>query len=308
MNRLLITLLAAFAALPVYAQAPAASPAPAEKRVDAESRLEAARERLEEAAREVALISAEIGAPVIERFVSSYGPKRSFIGVQLDSSGGKDGARIDEVSPGGPAEKAGLRRGDVVVAVNGKDLKGDATGSASPVRELTRRLREIEPDTKVKLRILRDGKPQDVEVTTRSAHGMFAMPMLPEMPMPPELDFDPGEHFAFRTMLRSELSGMELATLTPRLGTYFGTEKGVLVLRAPEGDTFRLEDGDVIVSIDGREPKNGSHATRILRSYQPGEKVKLRVMRQRKALDLDVTLPERQQPRERRARLGEAET
>ncbi len=305
MNRILITLLAACAAIPVHAQAPAPAPAPAEKRAEAEKRLEAARERLEEAAREVAQISAEIGAPVIERFMSSYGPKRSFIGVQLDSSASKDGARIDEVSPGGPAEKAGLRRGDVIVAVNGKDLKGGGTGS--PVRELTRQLRDIEPESKVKLRILRDGKPQEVEVTTRSAHGMFAMPLPPEMPMPPEIDFDPGEHFAFRHMLRSELSGMELATLTPKLGTYFGTEKGVLVLRAPEGETFRLEDGDVIVSIDGREPKSGSHATRILRSYQPGEKVKLRVMRQRKPLDLEVALPERQ-PRERRARLGETET
>jgi predicted metalloprotease with PDZ domain len=306
MNRTLITLLAVFAALPVCAQAPAAAPAPAEKRADAEKRLESARERLEEAAREVAQISAEIGAPVIERFITSYGPKRSFIGVQLDSSGSKDGARIDEVSPGGPAEKAGLRRGDVIVAVNGKELKG--SGSATPVRELTRRLREIEPESKVKLRILRDGKPQDVEVTTRSAHGMFAMPELPEVPlppMPPEIDFD--EHFDFRSMLRSELSGMELATLTPKLGAYFGTEKGVLVVRAPEGDAFRLEDGDVIVSIDGREPKNGSHATRILRSYQAGEKVKLRLMRQRKPLDLEVSLPERQ-PRERRARLGEATT
>jgi S1-C subfamily serine protease len=307
MNRILITLLAAFAAIPLYAQAPAPAPAPAEKRADAEKRLEAARERLEEAAREVALVSAEIGAPVIERFMSSYGPKRSFIGVQLDSSGTKDGARIDEVSPGGPAEKAGLRRGDVIVAVNGKDLKGGGAGSASPVRELTRQLREIEPESKVKLRILRDGKPQEVEVTTRSAHGMFALPLLSEMPMPPDVDFGPGDHFAFRHMLRSELSGMELATLTPRLGTYFGTDKGVLVLRAPEGDTFRLEDGDVIVSIDGREPKSGSHATRILRSYQPGEKVKLRLMRQRKPLDLEVALPE-QQPRERRVRSGAAET
>jgi S1-C subfamily serine protease len=307
MNRIVVTLLAA-AALPVYAQAPAPAPAPApaEKRVDAEKRLEAARERLEEAAREVAQISAEIGAPVIENFFNFGGPKRSFIGVQLDSSASKDGARIDEVSPGGPAEKAGLRRGDVIVAVNGKELKG----SDSPVREVTRRLREIEPESKVKLRILRDGKPQDVEVTTRSAHGMLAfraMPKLPDIPMPPEFEFEPGEHFDFTHILRHELSGMELATLTPKLGTYFGTDKGVLVVRAPEGDTFRLEDGDVIVSIDGREPRSGSHATRILRSYQPGEKVKLRLMRQRKPLDLDVTLPERQ-PRERRARLGEAST
>ena len=56
---------------------------------------------------------------------------------------------------------------------------------------------------------------------------------------------------------------------------------------------MKLEDGDVILSIDGRAPESGSHATRILRSYQPGEKVKLRVQRDRKAIDLDSTAPGR---------------
>jgi S1-C subfamily serine protease len=81
--------------------------------------------------------------------------------------------------------------------------------------------------------------------------------------------------------------------LTPQLGNYFGTNEGVLVVRAPEEHDLKLQDGDVILSIDGRKPTSGSHATRILRSYQPGEKVVMRVMRQKKAVDLNVTLPER---------------
>ena len=85
---------------------------------------------------------------------------------------------------------------------------------------------------------------------------------------------------------------MELATLTPQLGRYFGTDKGVLVVRAPKD--FKLEDGDVILSIDGREPSSGSHATRILSSYQPGEKIAIKVMRQQKAVNLETTLPERE--------------
>jgi S1-C subfamily serine protease len=92
--------------------------------------------------------------------------------------------------------------------------------------------------------------------------------------------------------LNGEIAGMELATLTPRLGQYFGTDRGVLVVRAPESGTLQLQDGDVILAIDGREPKNGSHATRILRSYQPGEKIAMKIMRQKKSLSLQVTLPE----------------
>ena len=97
-------------------------------------------------------------------------------------------------------------------------------------------------------------------------------------------------------MIRGSLGEMELATLTPQLGRYFGTEKGVLVVRAPKDDSFKLEDGDVILAIDGREPTSGSHATRILSSYQPGEKISIKLMRQHKAVNLETTLPERSGP------------
>jgi len=65
------------------------------------------------------------------------------------------------------------------------------------------------------------------------------------------------------------------------------------VLRAPKNATFNLQDGDVILSIDGREPTSGSHATRILASYQAGEKVKLEVMRQKKKMTVEAIVPER---------------
>lgn len=88
------------------------------------------------------------------------------------------------------------------------------------------------------------------------------------------------------------VTGLELATVTPTLGRYFGTDKGVLVLRAPRQDAWKLQEGDVILAIDGREPRSGAHASRILRTYQPGENLKLRVMRDRQALELAVAVPE----------------
>ena len=70
--------------------------------------------------------------------------------------------------------------------------------------------------------------------------------------------------------------------------------EGVLVVQAPDNDAFKLEDGDVLQSIDGRKPEDGGHALRILRSYKSGEKLNLTVLRQRKPLTLAVTMPERQ--------------
>jgi len=96
----------------------------------------------------------------------------------------------------------------------------------------------------------------------------------------------------FRTFMRSDFGGMELASITPKLGAYFGVNEGVLVVQAPDNAAFKLEDGDVIQSIDGRKPEDGAHALRILRSYKSGEQLTLAVLRQRKPMSLAVTMPE----------------
>ncbi|HEX5459998.1 MAG TPA: hypothetical protein VFX20_08505 [Steroidobacteraceae bacterium] len=84
---------------------------------------------------------------------------------------------------------------------------------------------------------------------------------------------------------------MELITLTPRLGHYFGTDHGVLVVRAPTRGVLKLQDGDVILSIGGRVPASGSQAIRILTSYDPGEKIRLVILREHHQIDVTATMP-----------------
>ena len=84
---------------------------------------------------------------------------------------------------------------------------------------------------------------------------------------------------------------MQLAPVSEGLGKYFGTDKGLLVLRAPKDPALQLQDGDVITAIGGRDPGNPFHAMRILRSYGPGESVKLDIMRKGKSTTLNVTMP-----------------
>jgi len=260
-------------------------------RTDAEieAQLSAARANLEQAARQVAELSAQLGREASEHAMGFHtGFQRSLIGLQLDTASGKDGARVAEVSPGGPAAEAGVRAGDVIVAVNGAPINGDQTA-----RQLVERLREIPPDTKVHLGVKRAGKMQELDVTTRPGYALnFATPFgSGNVRIPPGM-IEPLPDIEYFRTLSDEVAGMELATLTPTLGEYFGTHQGVLVVRAPASGAFHLQDGDVILAIDGREPRNGSHATRILRSYQPGEKFALHIIRQRKPLTLDVTMPE----------------
>lgn len=67
------------------------------------------------------------------------------------------GAFVSEVLPNSGSAKAGVKSGDVIVSLNGKALSSFA--------ELRSRIATTEPGSKVKLGLLRDGKPLEVEVT-----------------------------------------------------------------------------------------------------------------------------------------------
>jgi predicted metalloprotease with PDZ domain len=270
-------------AAPATPVAPPAPPSPDERQLEAQ--LEVARKNLEQAAHEVAQLSSKLSGAFLEGVVPYLGPGRAVIGVQLDDSAGSGGARVTAVSPGGPAADAGVRVGDVVVALNGHPT----TGSES-VREVVGFLREVKPDTHVTLKVLREGQPREFVLTARAGPSLLASrEPLPRVELPPLPEL-PELRGAF--VFRRPLGDMELATLTPGLGSYFGSSHGVLVVRAPADGALKLEDGDVILAIDGREPTSGSHATRILASYQPGEKITLRLMRQHKNLELQTTVPD----------------
>lgn len=74
---------------------------------------------------------------------------------------------------------------------------------------------------------------------------------------------------------------LRLAAMNADLGRYFGTEEGVLLLETPEtGTQPGLLAGDVIVEIGGRRPETPDHALRIIHSYQPGERIELKVVRE----------------------------
>jgi C-terminal processing protease CtpA/Prc len=260
------------------------------KNKDLDAKLAEAQARLEKAARDVAELSSEIGGPLMDKFMvfNGEGPSRAIIGVQLDPESGKEGARIQEVSPGGPADEAGLHVGDVITTINGTDVKGDG-----PARQVMHLMHKVAPESKVNVRVTREGKSRDFVVTARHGAtflGLQHPPIPPLPPIPPGFP-EAGVSTFGPVMIHGQLGDMELATLTPQLGRYFGTDKGVLVVRAPKD--FKLEDGDVILAIDGRQPSSGSHATRILSSYQSGEKITIKLMRQQKTVNVETTLPDR---------------
>ena len=96
---------------------------------------------------------------------------------------------------------------------------------------------------------------------------------------------------------------MEMIELNKSLGRYFGTDSGLLVVKAPKDNTYQLQDGDVLKSIDGRTPENLRHAVRILSSYESGETVSLKILRDKKEKTITIEIPDNQ-----RSQLGAVPT
>ena len=268
-----------------------ASSADAADRAALEKQLQAAREQLDRSAREVAELSRQLYGGTegdVMRFVQGR-PPGSMLGVNVGGGASRDeGVEVVGVSPGGPAEQAGLKAGDVLVAVDGQALR--RTGDRGPNAQLVEFMRGVEPGRAVKVDYLRDGQRRSASVTAAPAEPpmmrvlreRLAGPLAEGLAMP-GLESLLGNERGFRSL--------ELVPLTPKLGQYFGTERGLLVVRAANAPGLPLEQGDVLQTIDGRTPENPGHAFRILRSYQPGEKVQLGVVRERKTLTLEATVP-----------------
>lgn len=253
-----------------------------------QARMDAARRRMEVAAQQLAALSAQMYGPMMQRAETFGGPPRALIGVQLDDSGGDAGARVREVSPGGPAEEAGVRAGDVIVAVDGANVRGHG-----PAGRVVALLHDVKPGDKVDLQVLRDGKTRHLSVTARPGrYGLFIAPQLADADWPPVPRIRAVARWGGAPMLiGGPVADMELARLTPGLGRYFGTDTGVLVVRAPPKGALGLQDGDVILSIGGRKPIDGAHVVRILGSYDPGEAITLDVLRLHHRMSVATTVP-----------------
>lgn len=262
-------------------------------------RMREAEERLAEAARRVAELSSErLGSmDGIQRFAFDFS-NRPRIGVTIDSDetpGPVEGVSVIGVTPGSAAADAGLRAGDVLTSINGESLSADSVKAANTI--LFDFMKGIEEGDTLEIEYLRDGKVGKVAVEPRvNDRRIFAFAgpggddesHAPGFPAPPDIV----ERFRFGGGWRGTWGDMELVEINAGLGRYFGTDKGLLVISAPKSNAFKLQEGDVIQSIDGREPSSVNHCMRILGSYQPGEKLVLNIMRDKRRETIEVEVPD----------------
>lgn len=272
------------------------------REAEMDRKLKEAEQRMTEAARQIAEITRErlpYMSEIERRIELSDKPR---LGVTIDGkqkTGPVEGVEVMGVTPGSAASDAGLRAGDIITAINDESLSADNADDANG--RLLDFMQGVAEGDVLKLEYLRDGKVGSVEVEPRVVETNmfvwrgdggphFTAPRMPNAPHAPAMVEKFKMEFGF-PWAGSGFGELELVELNEGLGRYFGTDSGLLVIEAPESDAFGLQDGDVIQSIDGREPKDVRHAMRILSSYQSGEKLKLGIMRDKKKRTLDVEIP-----------------
>lgn len=239
-------------------------------------------------------------APRVEPRMSWLAGRGAAIGVRVrDAESG--GALIDDVDEDGPAGKAGVRDGDVVVEFDGERVRS--------ARQFSRLVQETPEGRTVTATLVRDGSRRTVEITPaadwRVGHGGDVVLALPEIERHVERGLEAlPRHFSFDfdwdgspmiAMGRGRL-GARLQSLTDQLAEYFGAKTGVLV-SSVEADSAAakagLKAGDVITAINGRSVREPRDVTQEVRGAEPGTDVEIAVLRDRKALTLKAQVPER---------------
>jgi len=197
------------------------------------------------------------------------------------------GVEITRVEEGSPAEKAGLKSGDVVLEYNGQRVEG--------MEQFGRLVRETPSAREVKLLISRNGATQTVTATlqTRKLKSLATvMPNfdinMPEMQMP-----DMPQIF---TTWRSPVLGVEAESLGSQLAAYFGVKDGVLV-RSVAKDTAAekagIKAGDVITKVDGSTVTTPNELVSAIHSASSKKSFPVDLTRDRHETSVTVTIEDR---------------
>lgn len=180
--------------------------------------------------------------PVTEEIAKSFGLKKA------------QGALVNEIVAGSPAAKAGIRQGDIIVAIDDKEVKD--------VSHLQRLVATVPVGTRVELKVVRDGKEQKLPLVIGSSDSAAAKQVKPDQQEP------------------EEWLGMSVEELPREMrmkGLYGVVVSGV----DPEGVAAEagLRQGDIIISINRQKVENLADYTRIIAESEKRDSALLLVKR-----------------------------
>jgi len=195
------------------------------------------------------------------------------------------GVGVTRIVKDSPAEKAGLRKDDVILRVDGDNV--------TSVRKLNRVVSEIAPDQTVRVTISRAGSEQELTATMGRRNENAFHGLLRDNPgnwewEGPAITSDGPWVFALGGSRRIGISTTEL---TKQLADYFGvTGGGVLVTNvSDDGPAAKagLRAGDVITAVDGETVETSGDISRVINRKKDGE-ITLTIIRNKQQQTLRV--------------------
>jgi serine protease Do len=213
-------------------------------------------------------VPANLARRVASDLIEHGHARRPMIGVQVSDVEPVDvdvyrlpraaGAEVVQVTPGSPAAEAGLRLGDVVVAVNGEAVQWSA--------DLTERLALLQPGSRARLDVIRYGERRQVTVEL----GEFATPRLAvSAPRREPATSSARLGFAVRQLNPS---------LAERLSAAAGQGVAITGIAAGSPAEGRLVTGMVVEQLNGQRIQDVSDLEQAAAGLRPGAAVSLIVI------------------------------
>jgi len=209
-------------------------------------------------------IPSKVAMSVVDQLKQDGKVSRAWLGVliqdvdnELAESFGLDrpsGALISRVLPDSPAEKAGLKSGDIIMAFNGENIEHSG--------ELPYVVGQLKAGEKIESKVYRDGKEQTISV------------MLESRPNDPKV-------LAQAQQDQNRL-GMIVGEIPEEMAKRFDIESGVVIEQVIGGTAARngLQQGDVITMLNGKRIQGVADFTAIAKDIPSGRSVPMRVIRQ----------------------------
>jgi len=196
------------------------------------------------------------------RFARSEDPRAEAL---LKANGAKEGVFVEQVPEGGPADKAGLKPEDIIVAVNGKPIRnGD---------ELVERVTGTPIGNTLNITVLRERNPMDFKVVVADLTHVFPE----QFGAGKEEESGPAEG-------TQALFGIKIENLTDARRENMGIKQPGVLISSVEQNSFAedidMRRGDVLLEINRQPVHTTDDVKRIQQTLKPGEAVAFRVLRQ----------------------------
>jgi serine protease Do len=219
-------------------------------------------------AREVMQSLREKGRVVRGYIGASVQPLTPELADAMKLKGQPSGALVAEVVPKSPSEKAGLKTGDVITAVNGKKI--------TDARELRLMIGSMAPGTKVQIEVNREGQTKTFDVELAEMPAGTIAEGGPEAS--PEESAQPEKTTVF--------GGIAVADITDDVRTALNLSKDVqgAVIAEVDADSpagkAGLREGDVIQEVNKQPIKNAKDLVAVSKNLKANQKILLRVYSQ----------------------------